>query len=134
MRIVSSGLTVGLLATSLGFGCSSSTDVSSNSESVIIEAVKLDAPSTIAPATALTVLVTLRPGGCTSFDRITVERAASQVRLTALGTHYLGALPCAFPMPFVKTVEIAAPFPASFNVIAVQPAGVDPLTASVAVR
>jgi hypothetical protein len=134
MRIISSGLTVGLLATSLGFGCSNSVDVSNVSESVIIEAVKLEAPSTIAPTTTLTVLLTLSPGGCTSFDRIAAQRAASEIRLTAFGTHYLGALPCAFPLPFVKTVEIAAPFPASFNVVAMQPAGVDPLTASVAVQ
>jgi hypothetical protein len=134
MRTVSFGLTVGLLATSVGLGCSNSTDVSNESESVIIEAVKLDAPSTIAPSTTLTVLVTLSPGGCTSFDRIAVQRVASEIRLTAFGTHYLGSLPCAFPMPFVKTVEIAAPFPASFNVVAVQPAGVDPLIASVAVH
>jgi hypothetical protein len=134
MRIVSLGLTVGLLATSLGFGCRNSADVSNESESVIIEALKLEAPSTIAPATTLTVLLTLNPVGCTSFDRIAVQRAATEIRVTAFGIHYLGALPCAFPLPFVKTVEIAAPFPANFTVVAVQPAGVDPLTASEAVR
>jgi hypothetical protein len=130
---LSNSFCIVLLGGSL-LACSNSTDISNESESVIIQVVKLEAPSTIAPATTLTVLLTLDPGGCTSFDRIAVQRAASEIRLTAFGIHLGGALPCAFPLPFVKTVEIAAPFPANFTVVAVQPAGVDPLSTSVAVR
>jgi hypothetical protein len=70
----------------------------------------------------LTVNVTLTPGSCTTFDRFDVKRTGSEVRLTAWGIFH-GPLPCVSPQPLLETVQIAPPFPASFIVTFVQPAG-----------
>ena len=101
---------------------------------VILPAVKLEAPSTIRPGATLTVNVTLTPGSCTTFDRVDVNRTGSEVRLTAWGIFH-GPLPCVSPQPVLETVQVAPPFPASFIVTFVQPAGAGAdLSAAVTVR
>jgi hypothetical protein len=96
--------------------------------------VKLDAPSTIGIGATLTATVTLTPGSCTTFDRFDVVRAGSEVRLTAWGIFH-GPLPCVYPEPLVETVQVTPPFPASFTVTLVQPAGAGAdLSAVVSVR
>jgi hypothetical protein len=100
-------------------GCRNSTAAP---DAVILPAVKLEAPSTITPTATLTVTLTLTPGSCTSFDRVDVERRASEIRLTAWGVFH-GALPCVFPQPLLETVQIGPPFLASFVVRVVQPEG-----------
>jgi hypothetical protein len=114
-------------------GCRNSADVSDVSDSVILPAVKLEAPSTIAPAATLTVALTLSPGSCTTFDRIDVQRSGSEIRLTAFGVFH-GPYPCVAPRQLLETVQLAPPFPASFTVVAAQPPGVDPLSTSVMVQ
>jgi hypothetical protein len=113
--------------------CSDSRGVSGFPESVILKAVKLEAPSTIAPSLTLSVALTLAPGSCTSFDRIDVQRSGSEIRLTAFGLFH-GPLPCAMPLDLLETVQLAPPFPPRFTLVAAQPAGVEPLSTSVAVQ
>jgi hypothetical protein len=101
---------------------------------VILPAVKLDAPSTIGPTTTLTVNLTLTPGSCTTFDRVDIKRVGPEVRLTAWGIYH-GPLPCVFPQPLLETVQVTPPFPSTFFVILVQPAGAGAdLSATVSVR
>jgi hypothetical protein len=121
-----------LLGVSL-LACSNSADGPRFPESVILEAVKLEAPSTVGPSLTLTVALTLAPGSCTSFDRIDVQRSGSEIRLTAFGLYH-GALPCVMPRDILETVQLAPPFPSRFTVVAAQPAGVEPLSASVTVQ
>jgi hypothetical protein len=99
-----------------------------------LPAAKLDAPSTIGPGSTLTATVTLTPGSCTTFDRFDVVRAGSEVRLTAWGIFH-GPLPCVSPQPLLERVQVAPPFPSTFFVILVQPAGAGAdLSATVSVR
>jgi hypothetical protein len=106
----------------LGASLSSCHNSAAVAGSVILPAVKLEAPSTITPTAMLTVNVTLSPGSCTSFDRIDIRRTASEIRLTAWGVFH-GALPCVPPQPLLETVQLGPPFPASFMVTVVQPQG-----------
>jgi hypothetical protein len=101
---------------------------------VILPGVKLEAPSTIGPATTLTMNVTLTPGSCTTFDRVDIKRVGAEVRLTAWGIFH-GPLPCVAPQPLVETVQVTPPFPSTFAVLLVQPAGAGAdLSATVNVR
>lgn len=127
-------LGIALLGASLS-SCSSSASGSMDiADPVILPAVKLEAPSTIGPVATLTVNVTLTPGSCTTFDRFDVRRVGSEVRLTAWGIFH-GPLPCVFPEPLLKMVQVAPPFATSFVVIFVQPAGAGAdLSAAVTVR
>jgi hypothetical protein len=54
-------------------------------QSVVLGVSKLDAPTTISPGRALTVVLTVTTGGCLSFDHIDVERSGSAASLTAVG-------------------------------------------------
>ena len=54
-------------------------------QSVELSVTKLDAPATISSGNPLTVVLTVTTGGCVSFDRVTVERNASNASMTALG-------------------------------------------------
>jgi hypothetical protein len=128
MRIVS----LALVGASL-LACSNSADVLTYPQSVILAAVKLDAPSSIARSSTLTVALTLSPGSCTSFDRIDVQRSGSEIRLTAFGLFH-GPAPCVMPQDILETVQLAPPFPSSFTVVAAQPPGIEQLSTSVAVQ
>jgi hypothetical protein len=110
---------VGVSLASCKGSASGSMDIA---DPVILPAVKLEAPSTIGSGATLTVNVTLTPGSCTTFDRFDVKRTGSEVRLTAWGIFH-GPLPCVSPQPLLETVQVAPPFPASFTVTFVQPAG-----------
>jgi len=115
--------------------CSSSTSGSMGiADPVILPGVKLEAPSTIGSAATLTVNLTLTPGSCTTFDRVDIKRVGPEVRLTAWGIYH-GPLPCVFPQPLLETVQVTPPFPSTFVVILVQPAGAgSDLSATVSVR
>ena len=135
MRFAVSGMfAIALLGASVS-GCSKSdSGPTVIADPVILPAVKLDAPSTIGPSATLTVNVTLTPGSCTTFDRVDVARTTSEVRLTAWGIFH-GPAPCVFPEPLLEAVQVAPPFPGSFVVRVVQPAGAGPdLSAAVSVR
>ena len=120
--VLSATFAIALVGASLS-GCSSSGSSSTAiADPVILPAVKLDAPSTIGPGATLTAIVTLSPGSCTTFDRVDIARVGPEVRLTAWGVFH-GPLPCVYPEPLVKTVQVTPPFPSTFVVIAVQPAG-----------
>ena len=134
MKSAMSAMALALLGASLS-GCSSSgTTSTAIADPVILPAAKLDAPSTIGPGATLTTTVTLTPGSCTTFDRVDIARVGPEVRLTAWGIFH-GPLPCVYPEPLVKTVQVTPPFPSTFVVVAVQPAGAgDDLSATVTVR
>ena len=116
-------------------GCNNSASGSmAIADPVVLPAAKLDAPSTIGPGSTLTATVTLTPGSCTTFDRVDIKRVGPEVRLTAWGIFH-GPLPCVAPQPLVETVQITPPFPSTFVVILVQPAGAGAdLSATVSVR
>jgi hypothetical protein len=135
MKSALSGMfAVALLGASLS-SCSSSPSGSMDiADPVILPGVKLEAPSTIGPTTTLTVNMTLTPGSCTTFDRVDVKRVGAELRLTAWGIYH-GPLPCVYPQPLLETVQVAPPFPSTFVVILVQPAGAGAdLSATVSVR
>jgi hypothetical protein len=119
---LSGALAIALLGASLSSCNKSASGSTAIADPVILPAVKLDAPSTIGPGATLTATVTLSPGSCTTFDRVDIKRVGPEVRLTAWGIFH-GPLPCVYPEPLVKTVQVTPPFPSTFVVIAVQPAG-----------
>jgi hypothetical protein len=135
MKSALSGMfAVALLGASLSSCSSSGSGSTGIADPVILPAVKLEAPSTIGPATTLTVNMTLTPGSCTTFDRVDIRRVVSEVRLTAWGIYH-GPLPCVFPQPILETVQVTPPFPSTFVVILAQPAGAGAdLAATVSVR
>lgn len=55
-------------------------------QSVILGVTKLEAPATVAAASPLTVTLTVQTGGCTSFDRIDVQKMPGGVRIVPWGT------------------------------------------------
>jgi hypothetical protein len=134
MKSVLSAMFAIALGASLS-GCNSSASGSmAIADPVVLPAAKLDAPSTIGPGATLTATVTLTPGSCTTFDRVDIKRVGPEVRLTAWGIFH-GPLPCVAPQPLVETVQITPPFPSTFVVILVQPAGAGAdLSATVSVR
>jgi len=135
MKSALSGMfAVALLGASLSACGSSASGSMDIPDPVILPAVKLEAPSTIGPTTTLTVNLTLTPGSCTTFDRVDIKRVGPEVRLTAWGIYH-GPLPCVFPQPLLETVQVTPPFPSTFVVILVQPAGAaSDLSATVSVR
>lgn len=58
---------------------------SSPDQSVTLDVSKIDAPTTVATGTAITVVLTVTTGGCMSFDHIDVNRDASGAYMTVWG-------------------------------------------------
>jgi hypothetical protein len=82
MRNVLSGLVGSCLV--VGFSACNPFDLNDN---VLLAVTKLDVPTTAPAAVPLTVTLTLVTGGCTSFNRIDVQRFDNGVRLIPLGTN-----------------------------------------------
>lgn len=80
MKKLSSGLLFSTLV--LSGGCR---NLFSPDQSVILGVSKLSAPSTVAATSPLDVVVTVNLGGCLSFDRIEVQRFASDGSITVWG-------------------------------------------------
>jgi hypothetical protein len=132
MRRVLFGLVVaGLAAAPLGCNPFAS------NQSVVLLVDQLDAPASISAGSPLTVVLTVVVGGCTTFERITVQRNASGATMTAWGRD--GAkgrdLVCtddARPEP--HSYQFDPPFQNSFTVHVPRERGLDPLTATVQVQ
>lgn len=65
-------------------GCNA-VDSSAPDQAVTLDVSKIDAPTTVASATAITVVLTVTTGGCLSFDHIAVNRDASGAYMTVWG-------------------------------------------------
>ncbi|HET7613093.1 MAG TPA: hypothetical protein VFK26_04155 [Gemmatimonadaceae bacterium] len=82
MRTASSAVVVTCLLA--GFGACNPLDLNDN---VLLAVTKLDVPATASATAQFTVTLTLVTGGCTSFNRIDVQRFDNGVRLIPLGTN-----------------------------------------------
>ena len=80
MKTVSSAVAVSTVLLCL-FGC----NPFEPDQSVILGVTKLDAPASIAAGASFAVTLTVQTGGCTSFDRIEVQKTSSSVRLVPWG-------------------------------------------------
>ena len=123
MRIVSLGVVVAFLATSL-MGCSHSADsVGPPDGSGKLAVRTLDAPATVAPGTPVDAVLTVEWGGCVVFDHISEVRNGSQIELAAWGRQ-LSIPPGAFctdqAFQTPHTYRLEPPFPTKFTII-VQP-------------
>jgi hypothetical protein len=106
-------------------------------KSVVLGVTKLEAPATITAGSPLTVILTVTTGGCTTFDRIEVERDASAASLTPWGTD--GAkgeknVSCpAFMVDTPHSIRLDPPFQNPFMVL-VPRVGQEALTATVQIQ
>jgi hypothetical protein len=105
-------------------------------ESVVLAVSNLEAPSASLPGTPVTVVLTVGLNGCERFDRISQMRNNSDIVLAAVGTNAaLGRKDISCPASFtteVHSVVIEGPPAPPFRVVVVQPRGVQPLYAEVA--
>ena len=106
-------------------------------QSVVLGVSKLDAPATISPGSALTVVLTVTTGGCKTFDHIEVERAASLASFTVWGRDGAkGAKNVTCPAYIVDTphsYQLDPPFQ-SPSTVQVDRGRLSPLTATVQVQ
>jgi hypothetical protein len=106
-------------------------------QSVILGVSELSAPTSIAPGSPLSVVLTVQTGGCVHFDYIEAWRDASSATLTAWGTDgRIGnrkALCTADIRYDPHTYQFAPPFANPFT-ITVNPGGINPLVATVQVQ
>jgi hypothetical protein len=116
MRIVSLGVVVGVLATSL-MGCRDSAAPSSPER---IEVTRLDAPSTVAPGASVDAVLTVGIGCGLRFDHITEVRSGSEITLTAWGKR-LTLPPNTFCIDIrveePHTYRLEPPFPSKFTIV-----------------
>ena len=105
-------------------------------QSFVLGVSNLDAPSAIAPGTAVTVALTFGLNGCDRFDHIGQMRMDSQIVLTPVGTNAaLGRKDILCPAQYttrVYSVVIEDPPAAPFTIAVIQPRGAPPLRAVVA--
>jgi hypothetical protein len=84
MRIISLGFAfVAVAIVSVSASCDN--PLSSPDQSVLLGVSKIDAPATVAPGTAITVVLTVTTGGCVSFDHVDVNRDASSAFMIVWG-------------------------------------------------
>jgi hypothetical protein len=76
----------GVVGVCLVFGLGSCNPFDLN-DNVLLAVTKLDVPPTASAAASFTVTLTVTTGGCTSFNRIDVQRFENGVRLIPLGTN-----------------------------------------------
>jgi len=105
-------------------------------QSVVLVVPNLKAPSASRPGTPVTVVLTVGLNGCERFDRISQMQNNSDVVLAAVGTNAaLGRKDISCPASFTTeahSVVIREPPAPPFTVVVVQPRGVQPLRAQVA--
>jgi hypothetical protein len=89
-------------------------------QSVILEVDGLNAPSSIAPGSSLTVGMSVQTGGCTIFDHIAVLRRTSSAQFVAMGRNTAKGRPnvtCpAVVRSDVHTYTLSPPFQSPFTV------------------
>jgi hypothetical protein len=106
-------------------------------QKVVLGVSKLEAPATISAGSPLNIVVTVTTGGCTSFDRLEVQRDASSATLTAWGIDAAkGEKGVSCPTNIVDTphnYQFDPPFSNPFT-IQVQRGRLGPLTATVQVQ
>lgn len=105
-------------------------------ESVTLVVSNLEAPFASVTGTPLTVVLTVSVNGCERFERISQMVVNSDIVLAAVGTNRaIGRKDITCPASFTTTVHsvvIEEPPPPPFRVVVVQPRGVQPLYADVA--
>jgi hypothetical protein len=131
MKVISLGLA--LLAVGLSpLGCRNPFA----DESVTLAVSNLEAPPASLPETPVTVVLTVGLNGCERFDHIGQMQNNSDIVLAAVGTNAaLGRKDISCPASFrteVHSVVIEEPPAPPFRVVVVQPRGVQPLYAEVA--
>lgn len=84
MRIVSLG-GVAIAAAIVGISAGCDNPFSSPDQSVELGVRTIDAPTTVATGTAITIVLTVETGGCLSFDHFDVNRDASGAFMTVWG-------------------------------------------------
>ena len=106
-------------------------------QSTILPVTKLDAPATVSATAPFSVTLTIRTGGCTSFDRIDVQRMDRGVRIVPWGSDAtIGHKNVSCPTYIVEnphTVQLDPPFPNPFY-ISVEQGRMPPVTATVQVQ
>jgi hypothetical protein len=106
-------------------------------QSVTLDVSKIDAPTTVANAIPITVVLTVTTGGCTSFDHIEVNRDLSGAHMTVWGRDAAkGRTGVACPANIVlepHSYQFDPPFANSFT-IQVDRGRLAPLQAIVQVR
>jgi hypothetical protein len=105
-------------------------------QSVVLMVSNLEAPFASVPGTPVTVVLTVGANGCERFEHISQMVVNSDVVLAAVGTNAaLGRKDISCPASFtigVHSVVIEEPPSPPFRVVVVQPRGVQPLYADVA--
>jgi hypothetical protein len=105
-------------------------------QSVVLVVSNLEAPFASPPGTPVTVVLTVGANGCERFDHISQMVVNSDIVLAAVGTNAaLGRKDISCPASFtteVHSVVIEEPPAPPFSVVVVQPRGVQPLRAEVA--
>jgi hypothetical protein len=105
-------------------------------KSVVLVVSNLEAPFASVPGTPVTVVLTVGANGCERFEHISQMVVNSDVVLAAVGTNAaLGRKDISCPASFtigVHSVVIEEPPSPPFRVVVVQPRGVQPLYADVA--
>jgi len=105
-------------------------------ESVVLAVSNLEAPSASLPGTPVTVVLTVGLNGCERFDHISQMQNNSDIVMAAVGTNAaLGRKDISCPASFTTeahSVVIREPPGPPFTVVVVQPRGVQPLRAQVA--
>ncbi len=130
MKPVSLGLFVFAIA-ALPIGC----NLLSPKQSTVLTVTKLDAPAAV-PATApFSVTLTIRTGGCTSFDRIDVQRMSGGARIVPWGSTIADKnVSCAtYIVETPHTIQLDPPFSNPFY-ISVEQGRMPPVTATVQVQ
>lgn len=122
-----------VLAVTVPLGCNPfETD-----QSVILAVSKLDAPATASASAPFTVTLTVTTGGCTTFDRIEVQRLTSGARLIPWGTDAsVGHRDIACPSVIFDTphsIQFEPPFANPFQLY-VEQGTLAPLMATVQVQ
>jgi hypothetical protein len=136
MRTVSLGVVV--IATAIvGISAGCDNPLSSSDQSVELGVTKIDAPATVAPGTAIAVVLTVTVGGCTSFDHIDVNRDVSSANMTVWGRDAAkGRKGVACPTDIREdphSYQFNPPFANSFTIL-VNRGRLSPLQATVAVQ
>src|SRR5687767_12696000 len=105
-------------------------------QSVVLAVSNLEAPSAILPGTPVTVVLTVGLNGCERFEHISRTLVDSDIVLAAVGSNSaLGRKDISCPASFtteVHSVVIEEPPAPPFSVVVVNPRGVQPLRAEVA--
>jgi hypothetical protein len=107
-------------------------------DNVVLAVTNLAAPTTASPNTPFTVTLTLVTGGCTTFNRIDVQRFAGGVRLIPLGTNAsIRHNDVSCPADIREEphdVQLDPPFANPFQVYVEQGLAGDPVTATVQIQ